>query len=87
MNKEYNHIFFYLFEILVIGGGFILLLSFPFTFSQQLLILASILFVYIVAGLIHHKQHFDIKTKVVLEYILISVLIMTLFVFLNSVRI
>lgn len=82
-----NHTYLYFLEFLVIGGGFGLMLTFDFGFNTQLLLLAFILASYIILGLFHHNKHHDIHPKVVLEYILISALIIALFVFINVTRI
>lgn len=76
----------YLIEFVIIGGGFALLLSLSLPFYSQLLIIALMLVLYSAVGLLHHKKHRNITSKVVLEYTLISVLILTLFIFLNITK-
>lgn len=78
-----HHGSFYLIEFVIIGGGFALLLSLSLPFYSQLVIIALMLILYSTVGLLHHKTHLNITSKVVLEYTLVSVLILTLFVFLN----
>jgi hypothetical protein len=81
-----HHIILYLIEFLIIGLGFVILLSFSLPFYNQLFILGLILSLYIIVGLLHHRTHHDISIAVVLEYILISALAFALFVFLNVSR-
>lgn len=80
---KFGHLFFYFLEFLVIGSGFGLILYLDLSFTQQAFVLMGNLMVYIVVGILHHSIHNNINLKVVLEYILLSVLIFTLFVFLN----
>ena len=82
-----NHVLLYCIEFLIIGGGFALILAVSMPFYTQLFVLSSVLSLYIVIGLLHHRTHHDISVKVVLEYILVSALIFALFVFLNITRI
>ena len=81
-----HHVNLYLIEFVIIGGGFALLLSLSLPFYSQLLIIALMLVLYSAVGLLHHKTHRNITSKVVLEYTLVSVLILTLFVFLNIAK-
>lgn len=81
MTKE--HIFFYAIESLIIGTGFSVLLILNIPVFQQIMIFLSIMILYIVVGVFHHKIHNNLSAKVVLEYILISALLLTLFIFLN----
>ena len=81
-----HHISLYFIEFIIIGGGFTLLLSLSLPFYSQLGIIALMLVLYSVVGLLHHKTHRNITSKVVLEYTLISVLIFTLFIFLNIAK-
>ncbi len=82
-----HHSILYFLEFGIIGSGFAILLSISMKFYSQLAVVGTILILYIIIGLLHHRAHHDICIKVVLEYILISVLIFALFVFLNISRI
>lgn len=87
MNKKiHKHIMFYLGEILIVGGAFSLLLLYKFGFAAKLMIVGIMLTSYIVLGLLHHKMNNDIKGKIVLEYILISLIIFALFLFTNITK-
>lgn len=81
-----QHTLLYVIEFFLIGGGFALLLILKLTFYNQIWMLGFILLSYIVIGIFHHGKHHDIHPKVVLEYILISALIVALFIFLNLSR-
>ena len=82
-----KHLPFYIIEILILGGGFALLLNIDINIQGQVVILSGMLMIYIMLGLIHHKINNDIKGRIVLEYILMSGLILALFLFLNITRI
>lgn len=82
-----RHILLYLLEFAIIGGGFAILLNFKMPFYNQLYVVFGILMIYAIIGVVHHGKHHDIHPKVVLEYILVSTLILALFVFLNISRI
>lgn len=55
--------------------------------ALQFMILVFILFSYIVIGFIHHQLHHDLKSKIIVEYILISSVILSAFLFFNAGRI
>lgn len=78
---------YYVIEVVYIGGTFVLLLELSLTLYSQLLLLFLMLIFYIAIGLWFHKKNHNINAKVVLEYILICVLIYTLFIFLNISKI
>lgn len=82
-----RHSYLYLIEFLIIGGGFAVMLALDLNFYTQLIMMVIILVLYVFLGLLHHGKHHDIHPKVVLEYILISVLIFALFIFINITRI
>ncbi len=82
-----KHVVLYLVEFTLLGFGFAFLLLANLAFILQLSLLGGLLLFYTVIGLVHHNSHHDITIKVVLEYILISVLIIALFIFLNISRI
>lgn len=84
MKKE--HFVFYFLEFLLLGSGFAVILFLNLNFMQQIYVIAANLLLYIIFGVYHHSFHNNINLKVVLEYILISVLIFTLFIFINISR-
>lgn len=85
INRE--HLTFYALEFLVIGFGFAAILYFDVNVLTQILMLIGLFIAYTFVGVFHHAMHNNISSKVVLEYILISVLLIVLFVFVNISRI
>lgn len=81
---EKKHTVYYFFEASILGFGFLALLILDLAFMLEIIALSCILLFYIIMGLIHHKVNHDIHVKIVLEYILISVLIFSLFLFFKS---
>ncbi len=55
--------------------------------SLQFMILVFVLMSYIVIGFMHHQEDRDLRNKIVIEYILISSLILAAFLFFNAGRI
>lgn len=78
-----HHTIFYMFEIVIVGGGLFVLLALNLPFLKQLFVLSLILAGYVILGIIHHKLIRDVKLKIVLEYVLISLLIFAAFIFVN----
>ena len=85
--KRKHHVLLYFLEFGVLCLGFAFLLTVNLNFFRQIITLSVILTSYVLIGLLHHGTHHDITVKVVLEYILISALLLALFVFLNITRI
>ncbi len=81
-----HHHRWYLLEVVFLLFGFFLVYLFSYDVSLQFMLLVFILLSYITTGFIHHFIHHDLKAKVVLEYVLISLLILSAFVLLNSSR-
>lgn len=87
MKKYPSHIILYILEVCLILGTFLIILTFGLTLWNEVLLLSVMLLGYIVIGILHHRTHHDIKGRVVLEYILVSILILSLYIFLNITRI
>lgn len=87
MKKHTHHRLIYVLEFIIVGGGFALILTYPMKFMSQVLVLAGMLLIYMTLGLLHHRNHHDIKAKIVLEYILVSALVFAIFIFVNITRI
>ena len=87
MKNLKHHLVLYIFEILGLCIGFIIILNTDFNFWIQFLFLISILVFYIVIGLIRHTRDNDMNRKVVLEYVSISLIIALLFLLVNISRI
>ena len=87
MKKIQSHILLYIFEMIILAVGFILILNIDFTFWTQFFILTCLLLFYVFLGLIRHTRDHDISYKVVIEYVSIALIIALLFVFINVSRI
>jgi len=85
-HKMFEHNAYYLFLSLVLLLGFALMLVFSFNLAIQFVILLFVLLTYMGMGLMHHYFNHDLHAKIVLEYVLISTLILTAFLFLNAGR-
>ena len=83
-HKIFHHTIYYFVELAILFFGFAALMVFSSNFSAQLLIMGGILTTYLAMGLIHHKIHHDLHAKIVIEYVLISMLVGTAFLFLNA---
>lgn len=83
----YWRIGYYGVELAILILGYSLILFFSFDFSVQVMFLIITLMFYIAFGVLRHQAEHDLKAKVVIEYILISVLIVIAFLFLNIGRI
>lgn len=77
---------YYAIELVILVLGYALILFFSFDFSVQMMFMVIILLFYITFGLLRHQAERDLKTKVVIEYILISSIIFASFIFLNFTR-
>lgn len=82
-----RHFGFYIGELFVLVGGFALLLTLNIHLVVELLILIFMLLLYVTLGIFHHRVDHDIKPKIVLEYLLISGIIVALFLFISTPRI
>lgn len=87
-NSELVWRFAYFFiEFVILLLGFSIITVFSFDLSVQAMFVVVTLIFYITFGLLrHHAQH-DLSHKVMIEYILISALILILFTFWNVGRI
>ena len=78
------HQMYYVIELFVLLAGFFALFAYSFDKNLQLLVLGVVLMFYIILGIIHHKVHHTLKSKIVIEYILISAIVFFAFIFLNT---
>lgn len=81
------HQVYYLFELLALVSGFYIVFLLSYNFYLQALALILVLVFYTVLGILHHEIHHVLKRKIVIEYILISLIIMAIFIFLNNNKI
>lgn len=79
-----KHLNYYIFETIILGLGFFAVYALSLALVYQMVLVAFLVVLYSFMGIIHHKLQHDIHAKIVLEYILISVLVFSVFVFLKS---
>ena len=84
--KKYRHFTYYFLEFGVLLVGFVLISAFAYNIYIQVLFLGLTLISYIMLGVIHHEIHHSMKIKIMVEYLLVSLIILAAFVFLNSTR-
>lgn len=84
--KKYRHFTYYFLEFGVLLVGFVLISAFAYNIYLQVLFLGLTLISYIMLGVIHHEIHHSMKIKIMVEYLLVSLIILAAFVFLNSTR-
>lgn len=84
--KLLPHRSYFLFELIILLVGFIVMGFFSFSVTVQFMILIFILVFYMSFGLIHHYINHDLHARIVLEYVLISAIVLGAFMFLNSGR-
>lgn len=82
MNKK-RHINYYFVEVLVLGLGFFAVYLLE-SLRSQIIGVSILVTLYVLMGVLHHYMEHDIKRKIMLEYIIVSVLILSLFIFLKS---
>jgi len=81
-----THSVYYLIELLILTGGFYIVFLLGYSIRLQLAALLAVLFIYTVSGILHHKVHHNLHKKIMIEYILISLVILSIFIFLNVGR-
>lgn len=84
--KILEHWVYYIAELVVIMIGFYLMMIMSYSVILQFIVLALTLGFYITISIIHHMLNHYITSKIVIEYVLMSSLILTTFLFLNSAR-
>lgn len=82
MRELRRHAFYYISLLLIEVIGFILIISANGQKSLQMTYVVLLAGVYIVWGLVHHKLHHDLQSKIVLEYVLMGSLGVTILFFL-----
>ena len=81
--RKLPHALYYLLELLMLLSWFILISTFSYSFKLQTATLFVVLFFYCALGIFPHKMHHTAKAKIVLEYILVSLVILASFLFVN----
>ena len=78
-----SHNIYYLIELAILACGFFVVFILGYNFHLQMISLILVLAVYSIFGIVHHKVHHNLHKKIIAEYILISLLILTMYLFLN----
>lgn len=81
--RKIPHVIYYLIELIILASGFYYIYRVASSFQIQLIVLSLILIFYTIFGILHHEMHHSLYKKIVIEYVLISLIILALFVFLN----
>ena len=82
ITQKIPHQLYYLLELLALLLGFFIIF-FSSGFYFQILSLVVLLVLYTTIGLIHQKIHHYLRSKIVVEYILVSAVLFAAFLFLN----
>lgn len=77
------HINYYLIEVLILGLGFFIIYMLD-SFTYQIAGVFAVVSLYICMGVLHHYLHHDMHRRIMLEYTIISILVVSLFIFLKS---
>lgn len=85
--KPMSHGLYYILELTILLAGFYLVYLLSYDFRLQIINLAFVLLIYSLIGMWHHKSHHSLKSKIVVEYLLVSILIFACFLFLNAGKI
>lgn len=81
--KKIPHHFYYFAELVVLLVGFFSIYMLRFSFQLQLATLIIVLVFYVIMGIYHHATHHNLKGKIMIEYLLVSALIIAIFLFTN----
>ncbi len=84
MIQKIPHQIYYVLELLILTGGFYGIFILSGDFHRQVAALLVLLCFYAVWGILHHKMHHTLKKKIVIEYILISLIVMAFFLLINT---
>lgn len=87
MIRKIPHQAYYFFELAVLVAGFYIIFLLSYSFYLQAASLVLVLIFYTTLGILHHILHHDLYPKIVIEYVLVSLMILAVFVFLNTSKI
>lgn len=79
-----SHAFYYVFEFVGLSLGFYLIAVFGTNVILQTSLLVIVLLMYSILGILHHAKSHDIHPRIVLEYVLISLFVLSIFMFLKG---
>ena len=78
---------YYFVELVVLILGFLSIYFLSYDTKLQEKVLILVLIFYSAIGIFHHKLHHTLRLKIVVEYILVSILVFACFLFLNTGKI
>ena len=81
--QKIPHQVYYLLELLALFLGFFFIFLLSPNFKLQIAALVILLILYTILGIVHHGVHHTLKRKILLEYVLVSAVILSAFLFLN----
>ena len=79
--KTHDHIGYYIFLVLILVFGFLLVSLFSPNKQMQVAVIILTALSYCVWGILHHLINHDLHAKIVVEYILIGILGVTIILF------
>jgi hypothetical protein len=77
------HHVYYVAELFVLLSGFYIVYLLAYNPGMQKIALVIILLFYASFGIFHHKIHHTLRTRIVIEYLLISTLLFACYLFLS----
>lgn len=84
MSLDRTHLVHYTTILGIILLGIALLILFSANRGIQLVILITISLLYLAYGILHHSLEHDLTLKIVVEYVLVAVLAIVLFIFVRG---
>lgn len=79
-----KHIIHYLVLLGIMAISFSTLVLISLTRVQQLLVISFTACLYVAYGIFHHKLHHDLTIRIVVEYALVALLVVALFLFVRG---
>jgi isoprenylcysteine carboxyl methyltransferase (ICMT) family protein YpbQ len=79
-----KHIVHYLVLLGLMAIAFSTLVLVSLTRTQQLVVIILTAVMYVAYGIFHHKLHHDLTIKIVVEYALVALLVVALFLFVRG---
>lgn len=77
-----KHLGYYISLLFILFLSVMLIVQFSYSKQLQMLTVVMATLIYIVLGIIHHKENHDLSSKIVIEYVLIGSLGMVIVFFL-----
>lgn len=78
------HALYYVVEMAILAVGFYLIAVYSASVLFQISLLIIMLLIYSIMGILHHARSHDIHPRIVLEYVLISLFVLSIFLFMKG---